>query len=228
MAPPPVALPPLPEWLTPPEPGSPRALILESARSIFSEHGYDSTTTRAIADRAGVNLAMVHYYYGSKEALYRRVLAGEMVTVARTIAASMIASERPAGERLLDMVGMVHRLYRDDPIRLAIVRREVGQGAPHGLAVIQELGMVGPKGLRRLLLTVIEEGQREGSVAAGDPQAILGLLFTGAFGMLFVSPMLSVVFDAAPMSERQWQRILEGQRALFARAILREPEGGER
>ena len=219
MPPQPKGLPPLPDSLEKPDPNTPRGQILEAARLAFSEGGFDSTTTRAIAERAGVNLAMVHYYFGSKETLYRRVLAGEMVQVVRTIMGAMLASDRPAANRLLDMVDLVHLAFRADPIRLAIVRREIGQGAPHGTAVVRELGTVGPQGLRHLVLGVIEEGQRDGDLAPADPRTILSLLMTGAFGMLFVSPMLSVIFEIPSLDDEQWHQILEGQRALLQRAI---------
>jgi AcrR family transcriptional regulator len=47
-----------------------RAAILESARGRFADHGYDRATIRAIAADAGVDPALVHHFYGSKERLF--------------------------------------------------------------------------------------------------------------------------------------------------------------
>ncbi len=44
--------------------------ILEAARGQFAEHGYRGATIRAIAARAQVDPALVHHFYGSKEALF--------------------------------------------------------------------------------------------------------------------------------------------------------------
>ncbi len=41
--------------------------ILETAENLFATKGYDASTVRDIADAAGVNLAMISYYFGSKE-----------------------------------------------------------------------------------------------------------------------------------------------------------------
>ena len=53
-----------------------RALILNSALDLLQEHGYEKTTMRAIARRAGVSLGNAYHYFGSKEhliqALYQR------------------------------------------------------------------------------------------------------------------------------------------------------------
>ena len=46
-----------------------KASILESALEMFREQGYDQTTMRAIADRAGVALGNAYYYFHSKEHL---------------------------------------------------------------------------------------------------------------------------------------------------------------
>src|SRR5438067_884041 len=44
-------------------------LILTKAEELFAAKGYDGTSVRDIADVAGVNLAMISYYFGSKEKL---------------------------------------------------------------------------------------------------------------------------------------------------------------
>jgi AcrR family transcriptional regulator len=47
--------------------------ILDVAEKIFSEVGYDGASTRMISGEAGVNMAMLNYYFGSKEGLYLAV-----------------------------------------------------------------------------------------------------------------------------------------------------------
>src|SRR5438876_12457509 len=48
--------------------------ILDTAESLFMEHGYEATSLRAITAAAGVNLAAVNYHFGSKEELFQSVL----------------------------------------------------------------------------------------------------------------------------------------------------------
>lgn len=43
--------------------------IMEIAEQLFADKGYDGTSVRDIADEAGVNVAMISYYFGSKEKL---------------------------------------------------------------------------------------------------------------------------------------------------------------
>ncbi len=52
--------------------------ILKKAEQLFAEKGYDGTTVRDIADTAGVNLAMISYYFGSKEKLMESLFTERM------------------------------------------------------------------------------------------------------------------------------------------------------
>jgi AcrR family transcriptional regulator len=51
-----------------------RRQILTAARASFAEHGYDRATIRHIAAGAGVDPALVHHYFGTKEGLFRATI----------------------------------------------------------------------------------------------------------------------------------------------------------
>ncbi len=53
--------------------------ILEAAAEVFTRQGFAATTTRDIAQAAGVNIATLHYHHQSKEALFARVAELAMV-----------------------------------------------------------------------------------------------------------------------------------------------------
>ena len=51
-----------------------RAALLEAARVEFAERGYEGATVRRIAERAGVDAAMVNHWFGGKETLFARAV----------------------------------------------------------------------------------------------------------------------------------------------------------
>ncbi|MTB88620.1 TetR/AcrR family transcriptional regulator [Aeromicrobium senzhongii] len=53
---------------------SSRDRILAAASRLFAERGYDATSTRAIAEAVGLNIATVAYHVGGKSDLYREVM----------------------------------------------------------------------------------------------------------------------------------------------------------
>jgi AcrR family transcriptional regulator len=83
-------------------PGAPdtRAQVLAAARASFAEKGFRGTTIRAVAAAAGVDPALVHHYFGSKDALFLAAL--ELPVDPREVLAPVVAlGPDGAGERLL-------------------------------------------------------------------------------------------------------------------------------
>ncbi|MEV7755345.1 TetR/AcrR family transcriptional regulator [Streptomyces griseofuscus] len=81
-----------------------RDRILTAAREEFSAHGYDKTSVRQIAKAAGVDSALVHHYFGTKEQVFA---AAVEVAFAPALAAPDTLAEGPAdgvGERLARFV----------------------------------------------------------------------------------------------------------------------------
>ena len=62
-------------------PGDTETRILTAARREFIAKGQDGARMQVIANEAGVNKALLHYYYRSKENLYRKVLEVTLATV---------------------------------------------------------------------------------------------------------------------------------------------------
>jgi TetR/AcrR family transcriptional regulator len=61
--------------------------ILDTAEEFFSDSGYAATSIRRIADKAGVNPALVHYYFGNKKALLQNVMERTLEPLGHAIAA---------------------------------------------------------------------------------------------------------------------------------------------
>lgn len=60
-----------------------RSRILDAAEALFAERGFGGTSVRGITKSAGVNLAAVHYHFGSKEGVMREVLRRRVEPVNR-------------------------------------------------------------------------------------------------------------------------------------------------
>ena len=83
-------------------PGAPdtRAEVLAAARTSFAEKGFRGTTIRAVAAAAGVDPALVHHYFGTKDDLF--VAALQISVDPREVLAPVVAAGPDgAGERLL-------------------------------------------------------------------------------------------------------------------------------
>jgi AcrR family transcriptional regulator len=79
-----------------------REAILAAARRRFAERGYDGATIRGIAADAGVDPALVHHFYGSKEALFAAAMHLPMVpSEVLTAAFAQVPRGATLGEHLV-------------------------------------------------------------------------------------------------------------------------------
>ena len=109
-----------------PGPTATRGAIAEAARRQFAELGYDRATLRGIAGEAGVDAALVMQFYGSKDALFREVMALPP-TVAEAMAALAEGPTATVGRRLAEVfVGML-----EDPRSRSIVLGRIRSASSH-------------------------------------------------------------------------------------------------
>jgi AcrR family transcriptional regulator len=82
-----------------------RERILDAAERLFAEKGFEATSLRSITQEAGVNLAAVHYHFGSKERLIRAVLERRLAPITEErLRRLREAEERPGGASLAQVV----------------------------------------------------------------------------------------------------------------------------
>ncbi|MEV8507769.1 TetR family transcriptional regulator [Actinoplanes sp. NPDC051475] len=77
--------------------------ILEAARAVFAERGFDKASIRAIAGAAGVDPALVHHYFGTKEKLFLASM-NSPVDPAEVIPQALAGPREEAGVRLVRVV----------------------------------------------------------------------------------------------------------------------------
>jgi len=139
------------------------AALVDAGRDLFGRHGYDGTSVRSLTRQAGANLGAVTYHFGSKEALYRAVLASGLEPLAAGV--SEIAAQ-PG--QALDRVEWVVRLCLDylnenpDVPRL-LTRQLAGDGT------LPEPARTAFASILSTLAAAIEDGQSTGAIRTADP-----------------------------------------------------------
>ena len=148
-------------------------------RRIASE-GFEGLRTRDVAADVGLNVATLHYYFPTKEALIRGVVGHAMSRFRTTL--------EPAGTpggRLAAHFSGVRRLYRDEP-ELFAVMGEVAQRAardPAIAAIFKDMSETWHAALRGLL----KRAQAEGAIDQKlEPDAVASLVIATLRGMFMV------------------------------------------
>jgi len=168
-------------------PGSPdtRADILEAARALFASGGFSGTSIRAVAARAGVDPALVHHYFGSKDDLF--VAALQLPFDLREVVGPVVAQGPDgAAERLLRVFLSVWDDPELQPPLLALARSLTD---PTSKALMRDgflKVVIGPLGAA----LGIDSPERRMPVAASQ---MMGLIFMRY--LLQVEPLASMPAD---------------------------------
>ncbi|HEY1005753.1 MAG TPA: TetR/AcrR family transcriptional regulator [Sphingobacteriaceae bacterium] len=132
--------------------------ILEVAEKLFSELGYDATTTRQIAGQANVNMAMLNYYFGSKDGLYKAVLQNRITGFRQTL---LSITGQPVSSRIkLDQAVDVYvdRVMENKGFH-RLIQRELSLTQRSEISdVLTESIMINVNEIKRILNDGIEEG----------------------------------------------------------------------
>jgi AcrR family transcriptional regulator len=112
-----------------------REAILDAARRAFAEHGYQHATIRGVADLAGVDPALVHHYFGTKQELFVAAVQLPVNPVERLTA---VLDEDPdqAGRRMVETFLSVWDHAATQSPLLALIRSAVGD--EHAAAMLRE------------------------------------------------------------------------------------------
>lgn len=105
-----------------------RLLIIDAAEKVFAERGFDGATTAQIAEVAGLAKSNVHYYFGTKEAIYRAVVAG-IVELWLQAFGEITQDDDPA-QALTSYIRQKLVYSRRRPLASRIFATEIIRGAP--------------------------------------------------------------------------------------------------
>jgi TetR/AcrR family transcriptional regulator len=160
------------------DPAATRQALLMAGTRLFAERGYEGTRLWAIADRAGVNKAMVSYCFGGKRQLYLAIVAATFGDIVGR-AEELPALRRPAPVLLRRFIALIAETATGrNPYFPAMMLREVLAGGRH----LGDETLEYPLRVADVMRRIVERGMQEGSFRPVNPvlthvSLIGGLLF---------------------------------------------------
>ena len=188
-----------------------RKKLLDAARELFPRYGYRGVSSRQIGAAAGVNFAMIRYYFGGKPGLYREMLQRALQPARSTLEAIDTA---PTPPNLGNVLESMTRSWAANPWVSGFVVREVlCPDGPMRAMFLREF----PE-----RLTPIVERLVEGEMAAGklradlDPRLLVLSIVSLAIFPFLTLPLTTQVFGVRN-DEDFVERFLHHTAELLAR-----------
>ena len=114
--------------------------ILRVAREVFMKHGYDGTSMQMIADEAGINKSLLHYYYRSKEKLFSKIFTKVFSQFIPHLGV-IFMSEMTIKEKIYAFVDRYIDIFLENPLIPIFVMQELSKNPQHLAQLVREAGL---------------------------------------------------------------------------------------
>lgn len=198
-----------------------RRALIRAGRRLFTQHGYDGASVRAITRAANANLGAVTYHFGSKRKLYGEVVASVLTPLAERVERAA-AGDGDALERVEAVMRVFFAFLAESPEMPRLMHQEltVGREPPEeAVRVVRRLVQA--------LRGVVAEGQAQGLIGPGDPSLYALSIVSQPLQAAIARPMLSKVAGLNLKDEATRGRLVDHALA-FARRALEAKRGKER
>jgi TetR/AcrR family transcriptional regulator len=200
-----------------------RAAILKAAERIFAESGFGGARTDMISAQAGVNKALIYYYFKSKENLYRAILEDHLKEFQRQVVGAL-GVRGSAQTKLMSYVSTHFDFISARPYYPRLMQRVVTSGGKPIERLAREFFVP----LHRELVSVIDSGVRRGEFCRVDShQTSLSLVSLIVF-YFSSAPILSAVSRKDPYEKSQLARRKAEVMKFIRLALFRRGRSSEK
>lgn len=188
-------------------------VILQAAEKVFAEAGFGGATMQLIADMAGLPKANLHYYFPTKEALYRQVVR------------NIFEIWLHAADTFDDAPGPVEGIGGYIEAKMAISRRHPfgskvwASEVMHGAPVIQDYLETTLRDWTTGRMAVIQRWVDQGKMAPVDPRHLLYMLWSMTQHYADFGHQIETLNGGKPMSDAQWRDATETVKSVILRGI---------
>jgi len=194
------------------KPDDKEEIILRAAMDVFVEKGQYGAKMQEIADRAGINKALLHYYYRSKEKLYIHIFKFIFRKITIEVL-DLLRSDLPFDEFLKTFISKYIDLLRKNHRFPMFVMRELSQG---GRVVANALKEAVPEDLTEHLpaMSILNNAMDKGEIVKMDPRQILLTVIGSSLFYFMGEPIIRAIM----LTEEDFDRdkfLEERKEAIF-------------
>jgi TetR/AcrR family transcriptional regulator len=180
--------------------------IMEAAKKVFHEKGFEGARMQEIADEAGINKALLHYYYRSKENLFHDVFKDAL----REIFAQLFAiaeKEAPLEEKIRSIFHDYISFLQKNSYIPGFILAELHKNPERLTAVFKEAGISPVQLFERIKGSVGDDSIRD----LDHRHFIINILSLCIFPIV-AKPIIQTIFD---LSGKEYNQFIEQRKTLL-------------
>lgn len=191
--------------------------ILQAAEALFLKQGFAQTTTKQIAQRAGCNQALLHYYYRTKDNLFVQIFEEKAKFIA-THFLDINLTAQTLEERISQMVELHFELFRKNPRLVPFLLKEVLSDPVRVAPILDKIKQYMVKIFGKINEALHEEIEK----GAARPVSTLNVILTLVsldMAPFIIAPVLQRVLD---LTDEQLDEQLDKRKPEVVEILLRQ------
>ncbi|MDP5170472.1 MAG: TetR/AcrR family transcriptional regulator [Bacteroidia bacterium] len=199
-----------------PETDNTEARILEAAKQVFYRKGLDGARMQEIADEAGINKAMLHYYFRTKEKLFDKIFLEALGKILPKIATTL-GSDAPLAEKFDVISGYYHDLLLSTPYLPVFVVQTLQHNPDRLLQFIITQSGINPAETFGKFLMQIQQEVALGNIRPIDPRHLVLNLISMCVFPFMMRPMFIRIIG---MKDEAFEAFVNERRHLVPQLIM--------
>lgn len=186
--------------------------IKDAARKLFVEKGFGSATTRDIAECADTNIALVNYYFRSKEKLFQEVFQESFVHTFLPVT-QILNDDLPLEVKIYKFVDHMTELLKRDPMMPLFVLSEMRGGQSKMCDMMMASGAMESNGFQRQLETEAAKGHIRQADAFQVETSLMSMV-------LFPFVSMEILKMKRQMDDEAFMRFVDARKKIIPEMIL--------
>lgn len=167
--------------------------IFDAAHEIFTQKGMDGAKMQEIADKAGINKALLHYYYRSKEKLYEAVVKAVMAKAIPTVR-QVIESELPLEEKITRFIDFYIGLISKNTFIPLFIISEINKHPDHFFENVMPKQLPQPE----IFFRQVKEEVAAGRIRPIDPRHLIINIISLCIFPFLGKPLMRMLLGLSP------------------------------
>ena len=187
--------------------------ILDAARKVFVQKGLDGARMQDIADEAGINKALLHYYFRTKDKLFEMIF---METVGKIFPRfeMILLSDMNLFDKIRQIVSSYIEVIIHNPYLPLFVLNEMNKNPEFG--IVDFFKVQRPVVIHRFMEDIEKEVSR-GTIKAVSPAHLLVNMMSMCIFPFVAKPVINIMLD---LDELQFRNMMEQRKRVVAEFII--------
>ncbi|WP_340114310.1 TetR/AcrR family transcriptional regulator [Maribellus mangrovi] len=186
--------------------------ILIAAQSVFIEKGMDGARMQEIANHAGINKALLHYYFRTKQKLFEAIFKKVFKSILPNIM-EMVHSDLPIEKKLGIFIEKYIDLLLKNPFVPTFILKEMNRD-PGFLAATLKSSGIQP----REILAMFEHEMEAGNIRKMDPRDLMANILGLSIFPIAAGPLLNILFF--DNNKQEYERFIQKRKETVKIFIL--------